>query len=291
MFDNNTKLRLRRLEFSQSVRRPGPILSHLLLNTLPSCTNLIDLRIPEVEEDWFKTRDPSGSAITMWMNRLEKYHGPSYPLNYLRNGTPLHRLMITTAASSPMLQNLGRLVGQQLVALQYSLDAFPGTSLIGKKYLPPSLFPSSFPNLRYVAWFLIIPQPGSGPGDLVRTLLAPSVLLIHYIQGLPRTKFLGDEATLDVNATLFDAIRQLHYLRHVWFASLHNDRDPIEPVLAFVEEVQRLSLPYLHAISLWTPNGITWSHAFRKQQAGSVNGGGYAKWACETNVSVLPYAD
>jgi hypothetical protein len=168
MFDDNTRLRLRRLELIQPVRRPGPQLSHLLLNILPSCANLIDLMIPELTEDWFKTCDPSGSAITMWMNRLEKYHGPSYPLNYLRNGTPLHRLMITTTASSLMLQNLGRLVSQQLVALQYSLDA---SCLIGNKCLPPSLFPSSFPNLRYASWFLIMvePQPGSAPGNLVRS--------------------------------------------------------------------------------------------------------------------------
>jgi hypothetical protein len=73
--------------------------------------------------------------------------------------------------------------------------------------------------------------------------------------------------------------------------SFHKGRDPIEPALAFVEEVQRISLPYLHAISLWTPNSITWSHAFRKEAAGSVNGGVYTKWACETNVPVLPYAD
>jgi hypothetical protein len=286
VFDDNTILRLRRLEFIQTDRRPGPKLSHLLLNILPACTNLIELELPELEEDWFKNCDPNGSAITMWMNRLEKYCGPSYSLNYLRNGTPLHRLMITTTAPSLVLENLGRLVGQQLVALQYSLDAYPDNGLIGKNCLPPSLLPSSFPNLRYVAWFLIIPQPESAPGVLVRTFLAPSVLLINYIQGLT---FLNYEATLGVNGTLLDAIRQLHYLRHVWFISLHNRRAPVEPALALIKEVQRMSLPYLHAITLWTPNGINWSHAFRKEEAGSVNGGGYTKWACKKNVSVRPY--
>jgi hypothetical protein len=136
-----------------------------------------------------------------------------------------------------------------------------------------------------------MPQPESAPGDLVRTLLAPSVLLINYIQGHPQAEFLGDEATLDVNGTLLNAIRQLHYLRHVWVTSLHNHRAPVEPALAFVKEVQRMSLPYLHAITLWTPNGITWSHVFRKGEAGSVNGGGYTKWACKINVPVEPYAD
>jgi hypothetical protein len=169
VFDDNTRLQLRRLEFIQRTRRPGPKLSHLLLNILPACANLIELEIPELEEDWFKTCDPNGSAITMWINRLEKYRGPSYPLNYLRNGTPLHRLMSTSIAPPPMLQRLGRLVGQQLVALQYSLDAYPYTRLIENNCLPPSLFPSSFPNLRYVAWFLIMPQLGSAPGDPVRT--------------------------------------------------------------------------------------------------------------------------
>jgi hypothetical protein len=289
VFDDNKKLRLRRLAFIHPTKLPGPKLSHLLLNILPACANLIELEIPELEEDWFKTCDPNGSAITMWINRLEKYRGPSYPLNYLRNGTPLHRLMMTTTASSPMLQRLGRLVGQRLVALQYSLYAYPDTSLIEKSCLPPSLFPSSFPNLRYISWFLIMPQPESAPDDLVRTHLAPSVLLIHYIQGHPQTEFLRDEAALDVNGTLLDAIRQLHYLRHVWFTSLQNRRTPIEPTLAFVEEVQRISLPYLHAITLWTPNGITWSYGFRKEGVGSVNGGGYTKWACKINVSVRPY--
>jgi hypothetical protein len=155
VFDDNTKLRLCRLEFIQTVRGPGPKLSHLLLNILPSCANLAELEIPELEGDWFKTCDPNGSAIMMWMNRLEKYRGPSYPLNYLRNGTPLHRLMITNTAPSPVLQRLGRLAGQQLLALQYSLDVHPDaysdTGLIEKNCLPPSLFPSSFPNLRYVA--------------------------------------------------------------------------------------------------------------------------------------------
>ena len=97
VFDDKTKMQLRRLEFTKATRPTGPKFSHLLLNILPSCTNLIDLKIPQME---FKTYVPNGSAITMWMNRLEKYHGPSYPLGYLHNGTPLHRLRTTTPDAS-----------------------------------------------------------------------------------------------------------------------------------------------------------------------------------------------
>ena len=115
--------------------------------------------------------------------------------------------------------------------------------------------------------------------------------MIIYIQGLPQTKVHGDEATLDVNMAVFDAIQQLRYLRHVWFRYHHHeDKDPMEPVLAFVEKVQRASLPYLNAIFLWmplAPRGDPRSYTFRKEEAESVDGGGYTKWACETSLGSL----
>ena len=286
VFDDKTKMQLRRLEFSKATRPTGPKFSHLLLNILPSCTNLIDLDISEMEDDWFKTCDPNESTFTMWINRLEKYRGPSYPLGYLHDDATLRRLRTTAPSSSPMLQGLGLLVGEQLLALHVN---FPLTRLVSveKDYPPPSLFPSSFPNLRYFSWFMIKSQPGSVPSDLVRTFSAPSLRLINFIQNLPQTNFLGDE-----NMAVFDAIQQLHYLRHVWFRYHHEDRAPIEPVLAFVEKVQKASLPSLHAIFLWAPwapTGDPWSYTFRKEEAESVNGGGYTKWACKTNLSVFRF--
>ena len=293
VFDDKTKMQLRRLEFTKAIIPSGPKFSHLLINILPSCTNLIDLDIPEMEDNWFKTCDPDGSAITMWMNRLEKYCGPSYPLSYLHNSTPLHRLRTTSPASSPMLQKLGLLVGQQLLALHVQVP-LTRDILVGRDYPPPSLLPSSFPNLRYFSWFMIKSQLGSVPGDLVRTFLAPSLILIIYIQGLPRSKFFGDEATLDVNMAVFDAIQQLHYLRHIWFRYDHEYEAPIGSVLTFVEKVQRASLPYLHTICLWTPlapTGDPSTYTFRKEEAESVNGGGYTKWACKTNLPVFGLMD
>ena len=293
VLDDKTKMRLRRLEFTETTRLTRPIFSHLLLNILPSCANLIDLDIPATEDDSLKTCDPNGSAITIWMNRLEKYHGPSYPLSYLHNDTPLYRLRTTTPTSSPMLRRLGQLVGQQLLTLHITL-ALIGCPLMVKGSPPPSLFPSSFPNLQYFSWFMIKSQPGSVASDHVRTFLTFSLVLIIYIQDLPQTKLLGDEATLDVNGALFDAIQQLHYLRHVWFRYDHKDTATIRPVLTFVEKVQRASLPYLHAICLWTPyapTGDPSSYTFRKEEAESVNGGGYTKWACKTNLSVFGLMD
>ena len=180
LFDAKTKLQLRRLEFTKATRPTGSKFSHLLLNILPSCANLIDLDMPEMEDDWFETYDQNESTITMWMNRLEKYHGPYYPLSYLHDDTPLRRLRATTPASSSVLQGLGSLVGERLLALHVN---FPLTRflLVEKDYPPPSLFPSSFPNLRYFSWFMIKSQPGSVPGDLVRSFLAPSLILTIYI--------------------------------------------------------------------------------------------------------------
>jgi hypothetical protein len=179
LFDDNMKLQLRHLEFTNGITSAGQKLSDFLLNILPACTNLVKLEIQGMEEGWFKTCDPTGSAAAIWINRLEKYRGPSYFLNYLHNRTPLHELISTTVAPSPMLQRLGRLVGQQLLTLHlnFSLTRNPDSSFIGEGHLPPSLFPSSFPNLRYVSWFLI-----STPGDLVSTFLAPSLLLIAHIR-------------------------------------------------------------------------------------------------------------
>ena len=179
VFDDKTKMQLRRLEFTQATGPTGPKLSHLL-NILSSCANLIDLEIPNVVDSWFKSCDADGSAITPWMNRLEKYHGPSYPLGYLHNDTPLHRLRITTPASSPMLRRLGPLVGQQLLTLHINL-ALTGRPLVEKGSPPPSLFPSSFLNLQYFSWFMVKSQPGSVASDLVRTFLSPSLLFIIYI--------------------------------------------------------------------------------------------------------------
>jgi len=81
IFDDNTKLQLRRLSFYSG--DIGPEFSHFLSDILPACTNLVELEIPHVPEDWFKTLDPAGSAAGIWINRLEKYRGPPYPLNYL----------------------------------------------------------------------------------------------------------------------------------------------------------------------------------------------------------------
>jgi hypothetical protein len=179
LFDDNMKLQLRHLGLIQGTISPGQKLSDFLLNVLPACTNLVKLEIHGNEENWFKTCDPTGSAAAIWINRLETYRGPSYFLNYLHNSAPLHELISTTVASSPVLQRLGRLVGQQLLTLHvnFSLTRDPDSGFIGDGYLPPSLFPSSFPNLRYVSWFFILT-----PGDLVRTFLAPSLLLITHIR-------------------------------------------------------------------------------------------------------------
>jgi hypothetical protein len=184
LFDDNMKLQLRHLKFTSGTTSARQKLSDFLLNILPACTNLVTLEINGVEEDWFKTCDPTGSTAAIWMSRLEKYRGPSYFLNYLHNLTPLHQLISTTVAPSPVLQRLGRLVGQQLLTLhvEFSLLNFilirnPNSSFIGEGYLPPSLFPSSFPNLRYVSWFLILT-----PGDPVRTFLALCLLLIAHIR-------------------------------------------------------------------------------------------------------------
>jgi len=85
------------------------------------------------------------------VNRLKKYRGPPFPLSYLRGGAPLYQLTSTTAVLPLMLQRLGRLVGQQLVA-PYVHSYLTG-SLIGTSYLPPSTIPSLLPNLQYAGWF------------------------------------------------------------------------------------------------------------------------------------------
>lgn len=169
VFDDNTKLRLCRL--TCALGAVGAQFRRLLVDILPACTNLVDLQINDLNEDWFKTFGPAGSAAATWMNRLGKYRGPSYPLNYLHNRAPLYQLTSTTELPSPILQRLGPLVGHRLVALYVYVDLTRNSdfNLIGKNYLPPLSISSSFPNLKYVGWFLIMSQPGSAPGIPVRS--------------------------------------------------------------------------------------------------------------------------
>lgn len=171
VFDDNTKLKLRRLQLTN-----GPKFDHLLLNILPTCTNLVDLEIPQVEEGWFKIFDPVGSASAEWINRLKKYRGPPYPLNYLRDSTPLYRLASRVEVPSQMLYRLGQLVGPQLLALHIPIDMID--ILTAKHHLQTSLTPSLFPNLQYVAWFFITSQPGIVRGNFVTFWLALTMLLI-----------------------------------------------------------------------------------------------------------------
>jgi len=248
IFNDNARLQLRRLKFTN--RDVGREFSHFLLNILPACTNLVELEIRQVEEHIFKTIDPTGSAAGIWINRLEKYCGPPYPLNYLHSNAPLYQLTSKAEGLSPVLQSLRRLVGQRLLALHVEVTMIiSGYRLIGTGYLTPSPIPSLFPYLRYVAWFFITSQPESLPGDYVRIFLTPTPLLIINFQDLPQTKPFGGDVPPDVkNRTLFDAIQQLHHLRRVWFAS-HPRGDALpKTVLTFVQDVQVLSLPYLQAI-------------------------------------------
>jgi len=288
IFDDNTRVQLRRLEFTN--RSVGPKFSHFLLNILPACSNLVELEICQVEEHIFKTIDPTGSAAGIWINRLEKYYGPPYPLNYLHRNSPLYQLRCKAKGLSPELQSLSRLVGQQLLALHVQATMISSVhGFIGTGYLTPSPIPSLFPYLRYVAWFFITSQPESLPGDYVRIFLTPTPLLIINFQDLSQTKPFGDDVSPDVkNRTLFDAIQQLHHLRRVWFASHHKGGALSGPVLTFVQDVQKLSLPYLQAIYLWAPSSAVWSYSFRKEEGVSIHEGRYIRWACETNKLVTP---
>jgi hypothetical protein len=144
---------------------------HRLLDILPTCTNLVVLQIPDIQEGWFESHDPAGLVAANWVNRLEKYSGPLYPLKCLHSGTPLYHLETTTEVPLSMLQREGRLLGQQLLALHVHLfvrfhDDYSWTR---QNHLQPSLIPSVFPNLRFVAWFLIESEPGSIPDDIVRS--------------------------------------------------------------------------------------------------------------------------
>ena len=173
VLDDNMKLRLRRLRCDRGVGDGF----HRLLDILPTFTNLVELQLPDIEEKRFKSFDPVGSSAAIWMNRLEKYRGPPYPLNYLQNGTPLYHLESTTEIPPPILQRLGGLVSQQLLSLHVHL--FPDVTLSPRShrsqdifdegygrnrkiYLPPSLVLSLFPNLQYVAWFLIESKSKAG---------------------------------------------------------------------------------------------------------------------------------
>ena len=178
VFDDTVKSQLRRL---RCVGHMDVTFRQLLVDILPSCTNLVDLYIPDLEDDWFKTSDPAGSATATWMNRLRKYRGPSFPLGYLRGGAPLNPLTSTTPVSPLMLQRLGRLVGQRLVALYVDIYWTGVLILTVANYLPPSTIPSSFPNLQYVGWFPVMSQRESVPHDPVRNILAPTLLLITHI--------------------------------------------------------------------------------------------------------------
>jgi len=288
VLDDNTKLQLRRL---RCFTWTNPNFYHLILDILPTCTNLVEIWMPDLEDERIKAIDPAGLAAATWVNRLEKYGGPPHPLNYLHNSTPLCHLTCTTGIPSPLLQMLGGLVGQQLLHLHFPLYVTekPDIRLIRNTYLPPSLIPSLFPNLRHVAWFLIIPQPGSILGDLVRFLLAPTSLLITHIQDLPHVKSSGDEASLDTNGILLDAIQRLHFLRQVCFISHHTNKVLAKPALKFVDDVQKMSPPSLQAICLWAPNSKPWSYTFREKGVESTNEGTQKLWSCETNVLVPPF--
>jgi len=283
VLDDNTKFQLRRLRCISSPWPTSLRFHQLLLDILPTCPNLVEIWMPDREER-IKDIDLAGLAAATWVNRLEKYGGPPYPLNYLHNSTPLYHLTCTPGIPSPLLQRLGGLVGKQLLHLHVPLY-YHHIKLIRNAYLPPSLTPSLFPNLRYVAWFLIMPQPG----DLVRSLLAPTSLLITHIQDLPHARSSVDMAALDANGILFDAIQQLHFLRHVGFISHHENNVPATFALRFVGDVQKMSPPSLQEIFLWAPNSQPWSFTFKKNGVGSTNEGAQKLWVCETNVPVPPF--
>jgi len=61
-------------------------------------------------QDWFAAFDPASLVAVKWVDRLEKYSGPLYPLNYLRSGTLLYHLESITDPSRS-LQWLGWLLG------------------------------------------------------------------------------------------------------------------------------------------------------------------------------------
>jgi hypothetical protein len=168
MFGGNTKLQLRRL---RCAGRAVTTEFRRLLEILPTCTNLLELEIPQIGDGWFGSLDPAGLMVAKWVNRLEKYTGPLYPLNYLRSGTPLYHLETTTKVPLLMLQKLGQLLGQQLLALHGHLTVDPNDDMSYSwiNYLSPSPIPSLFPNRRYVAWFMVKSELWFVPGDIVRT--------------------------------------------------------------------------------------------------------------------------
>jgi len=288
VLDDNRKFQLRRLRCSTWPWSTGLRFYHLLLDILPTCTNLVEIWMPALKEEMIKAIDPDGLATAAWVNRLQKYQGSPYPLNYLHNSAPLYHLTCNTGIPSPLLQRLGGLVGQQLLYLHFPLYYYD-IKLFRNAYLPPSLTPSLFPNLRYVAWFLIMPQPESMAGDLVRFLLASASLLITHIQDLPHAKSSGDEASLDTNRVLFDAVQQLHFLRQICFISHHASKVLAEPALKFVDDVQKMSRPSLQAICLWVPNSKPWSYTFKEKGVELTNEGTQKLWACETNLPVPPF--
>jgi hypothetical protein len=71
VFDERTKSQLRRPVCT--IGFVGAEFHQLVLDTLAACTNLVGLRIAHVER-WFRKRDPAGSAVATWINRLRIYH-------------------------------------------------------------------------------------------------------------------------------------------------------------------------------------------------------------------------
>jgi len=73
--------------------------------------------MPALKEEMIKAIDQDGLASARWVDRLQKYQGSPYLLNYPHNSAPLYHLTCTTGIPSPMLQRLGGLVSQQLLYL------------------------------------------------------------------------------------------------------------------------------------------------------------------------------
>jgi len=130
-------------------------------------------------------------------------------------------------------------------------------------------------------------QRASVPHEPVRNILALTSPLIAHIHGIAQLKSSSDEAILDVNEVRF----AIHHLRQVWLISHHRGESLPESVSTFVQDVQKMPLPYLHAICLWTPNSNPLSYAFRKEGAESANDEFHTNWTCETGVSTGPVFD
>jgi len=51
----------------------------LLVDLLPTCTNLIELHIPDLGDGWFNTFDPAGSTTAYMGESFEKVSRPTLP--------------------------------------------------------------------------------------------------------------------------------------------------------------------------------------------------------------------